>query len=141
MVKTAAGEVISEYFYSPSQQKDARHYIFNALFAMSSLLALKAKDEDMFNDRLEMVFTDLLSRLEHSRNIHLESFLGEDLNLEVLDRMLGLPRGERGSRFDAMAAKVLSRIESIGPSRAGLIEQQFKTLPRSDFPPGKGIAA
>ena len=38
MVKTADGEVISEYFYSPLHPKDGRHYIFNSLYAVWSLL-------------------------------------------------------------------------------------------------------
>lgn len=141
MVKTADGEVISEYFYSPTHQKESRHYIFNTLFALSSLLTLKTKDEELFQDRVEMVFTDLLSRLEHSRNIHLESFISEELNQEVLDRMLGKPRHERSAYFETVAGKVLARIESVGPARAGLIDQQFRTLPKADFPPGRGIAA
>lgn len=141
MVKTADGEIISEYFYAPSHVKEGRHYIFNTLFALSSLLTLKAKDEEQFLDRMETLFTDLLSRLEHGRNIHLESFLGEEMNRGTLDRMLGHPRKERAAHFDLLAAKVLARIESVGPARAGLIEQQFRQMPRTDFPPGKGIAA
>jgi hypothetical protein len=141
MVKTADGEVISEYFYAPTHAKESRHYIFNTLFALSSLLTLKAKDEEQFLDRMETLFTDLLSRLEHGRNIHLESFLGEEMNRDTLDRLLGQPRRERGAAFDLLAAKVLARIESVGPARAGLIDQQFRQMPKSDFPPGKGIAA
>jgi len=141
MVKTADGEVISEYFYTATHAKESRHYIFNTLFALSSLLTLKAKDEEQFLDRMETLFTDLLSRLEHGRNIHLESFLGEEMNRDTLDRLLGHPRRERAARFDQLAAKVLARIESVGPARAGLIDQQFRQLPKSDFPPGKGISA
>lgn len=141
MVKTAEGEVVSEYFYSPLHMKDTRHYIFNTLFALSSLLNLRTKDEEQFQDRLETLFTDLLSRLEHSHNIHLESFIGEELNRDIMDRMLSLPRRERPAFFEVMATKVLSRIESVGQARAGLIDQQFRNMPKSDFPPGKGIAA
>ena len=141
MVKTADGEVISEYFYSPLHVKDTRHYIFNTLFALSSLLNLRTKDEEEFQDRLETLFTDLLSRLEHSQNIHLESFIGEELNRNIIDRMLNLPRRDRPAFFEHMAGKVLSRIESVGQARAGLIDQQFRNMPRSDFPPEKGIAA
>lgn len=141
MVKTADGEVISEYFYTPSQVKEGRHYIFNTLFALSSLLTLKAKDEESFLDRVETIFTDLLSRLEHSQNIHLESFIGQEMNRDVLDRLLSHPRRERTAFFDQMAARVLARIESVGPARAGLIDQQFKNMPKSGFSVGKGMAA
>lgn len=142
MVKTAEGEVISEYFYSPNHGKESRHYIFNTLFAFSSLLTLKTKDEETFGDRLETIFTDLLSRLEHSQNIHLESFLGEELNKDVLDRLLSRPRDERIAAFDHVAGKVLARIEGVGPARAGLIDQQFKLMPPTTFPPnGRGISA
>lgn len=140
MVKTQEGEVISEYFYSPLHPKDGRHYIFNTLFAVGSLLSLKSKNEDLFQERLETVFTDLLSRLEHSRNIHLEGFLGEEINTEVLARLLALPRHDRVGFFDSMAARILTRIESVGPSRAGLIDRQFRDLPRAEFTPG-GMAA
>jgi hypothetical protein len=141
LVKTAEGEVISEYFYSPNQTKETRHYIFNTLYALSSLLNLKNKDEDLFQDRLETLFTDLLSRLEHSRNIHLESFLGEELNKTVIDKLLGLDRRERPSYFELLATRILGRIEGVGQARAGLIEQQFRQLPKAGFPPGAGIAA
>lgn len=141
LVKTAEGEVISEYFYSPGQSKESRHYIFNTLYALSSLLNLKNKDEDLFQDRLETLFTDLLSRLEHSRNIHLESFLGEELNKKEIDKLLDLTRQERPSYFERLATRILTRIEGVGQARAGLIEQQFKLLPKGGFPPGAGIAA
>jgi hypothetical protein len=141
LVKTAEGEVISEYFYSPTQSKDARHYIFNTLYALSSLLNLKNRDEELFQDRLETLFTDLLSRLEHSRNIHLESFLGEELNTSAIDKLLGMQRLERPSYFELLASRILNRIESVGQARAGLIEQQFKQLPRQGFPPGSGLSA
>jgi hypothetical protein len=140
MVKTQDGEVISEYFYSPLHPKDGRHYIFNTLFAVGSLLALKSKNEELFQERIETVFTDLLSRLDHSRNIHLESFLSEEINRDVLGRLLSMPQAERGAFFETLAARTLSRIESVGPSRAGLIDRQFRDLPRAEFTPG-GMAA
>jgi hypothetical protein len=140
MVKTQDGEVISEYFYSPMHPKDGRHYIFNTLFAVGSLLNLKAKNEDMFHDRLETIFTDLLSRLEHSRNIHLETFLNQEINQDVIGRMLALPVQDRAAFFETLAGRLLSRIESVGPSRAGLIDRQFRDLPRAEFTPG-GMAA
>lgn len=140
MVKTPDGEVISEYFYSPLHPKDGRHYIFNSLFAVGSLMTLKAKGEDLFHERLETVFTDLLSRLDHSRNIHLESFLGEELDRNGLARILSLSKPERLAAFDTMAARTLARIESVGPSRAGLIDRQFRDLPKAEFTPG-GLAA
>jgi len=141
MVKTPEGEVISEYFYSPLHPKDSRQYIFNTLYGLWSLLSLKARDEDTFQDRLETVFTDLLSRLEHGQNIHLESFLSQEINMEALSRLLAAPRTERGSLFDSMAARLLSRIESVGPGRAGLIDHQFQHLPKTEFPPRNGLTA
>ncbi len=141
MVKTADGEVISEYFYSPLHPREGRHYIFNALYAVWSLLNLKAKDEEAFQDRIETVFTDLLSRLEHSQNIHLESFLSEEINKDVLAKVLAAPRESRPSMFDSVAARLLSRIESVGPGRAGLIDHQFRQLPKPDFPPRPGFSA
>lgn len=141
MVKTPEGEVISEYFYSPLHPKDSRQYIFNSLYGLWSLLSLKARDEDAFQDRLETVFTDLLSRLEHGQNIHLESFLNQEINKETLSRLLAAPRDERGGLFDSMAARVLSRIESVGPGRAGLIDHQFQHLPKTEFPPRNGLTA
>ena len=140
-VKTQEGEVISEYFYSPMQAKDARHYLFNSLFAISSLLALKAKDEDLFQERLETVFSDLLSRLEHSHNIHLETFLRVELNREVLSDLLAASRESRWERFETISARVLARLENLGGARSGLIERQFRDLPRPAFPPGMGLAA
>jgi len=141
IVKTPEGEVISEYFYSPLHPKDSRQYIFNSLYGLWSLLSLKARDEDAFQDRLETVFTDLLSRLEHGQNIHLESFLNQEINKETLSRLLAAPRAERGTLFDSMAARLLSRIESVGPGRAGLIDHQFQHLPKADFPPRNGLTA
>jgi hypothetical protein len=141
MVKTPEGEVISEYFYSPLHPKESRQYIFNSLYAVWSLLSLKARDEAGFEDRLETVFGDLQSRLEHGRNIHLESFLKEEINQESLARLMAAPRGERGERFEAFAIRVLNRIESVGPGRAGLIDHQFKHLPRPEFPPREGLKA
>ncbi|HKP97729.1 MAG TPA: hypothetical protein VJ385_18460 [Fibrobacteria bacterium] len=141
MVKTPEGEVISEYFYSPLHPKEGRHYIFNSLYAVWSLLSLKARDEDAFQERVETVFTDLLSRLEHSQNIHLESFLSEEINKEVLARVLATPRGGRSALIDSLAARLLSRIESVGPGRAGLIDHQFRHLPKPEFPPRNGLTA
>lgn len=141
MVKTAEGEVISEYFYSPLHPKESRQYIFNSLYAVWSLLSLKARDEEAFQDRLETVFTDLLSRLEHGQNIHLESFLNEEINKDTLAGLLDSPRGGRPQAFENLAARLLSRIESVGPGRAGLIDHQFKHLPRSEFPPRNGLTA
>jgi hypothetical protein len=141
MVKTPEGEVISEYFYSPLHPKESRQYIFNSLYALWSLLSLKARDEDEFQDRMETVFTDLLSRLEHGQNIHLESFLSQEINKDSLSRILAAPRSERGKLFDSMAARLLSRIESVGPGRAGLIDHQFQHLPKSEFPPRNGLTA
>ncbi|MDB5105796.1 MAG: hypothetical protein JWP91_3485 [Fibrobacteres bacterium] len=141
MVKTPEGEVISEYFYSPLHPKEGRHYIFNSLYAVWSLLSLKAKDEDAFQERIETVFTDLLSRLDHSQNIHLESFLSEEINKDVLGRMLDTPRSDRMAFFDTMAHRLLNRIESVGPGRAGLIDHQFRNLPKPDFPPRNGLTA
>jgi hypothetical protein len=140
MVKTAEGEVISEYFYSPLHPKEGRHYIFNSLFALGSLLGLKGKNDDLFHERLDTVFTDLLSRLDHSRNIHLESFLGEEFNRDAIARILSMPKDDRVPFFEILAARTLSRIESVGPSRAGLIDRQFRDLPRAEFTPG-GMAA
>jgi hypothetical protein len=135
MVKTAEGEVISEYFYSPLHPKDGRHYIFNSLYAVWSLLSLKAKDEEAFQDRIETVFTDLLSRLEHGQNIHLEGFLSEEINKGVLGKLLDAPRNERSGQFETVAQRLLNRIESVGPGRAGLIDHQFRHLPKPEFPP------
>ena len=140
MVKTPEGEVISEYFYSPLHAKESRHYLFNALFAVGSLLALKAKDEGEFQERLETVFTDLLSRLEHSRNIHLEGFLADELNRDTIAKLLSLPRPARADLFEAMAKRILGLIEHVGPSRPALIERQFRDLPKADFTIG-GIRA
>lgn len=141
MVKTADGEVISEYFYSPLHPKDGRHYIFNSLYAVWSLLSLKAKNEDAFQERIETVFTDLLSRLEHGQNIHLEGFLSEEVNKGVLAKVLDAPRFERAALFDTIAQRLLNRIESVGPGRAGLIDHQFRNLPRPEFPPRNGLTA
>jgi len=141
MVKTADGEVISEYFYSPLHPKDSRHYIFNSLYAVWSLLSLKAKDEEAFQDRVETVFTDLLSRLEHGQNIHLESFLSEEINKDVLARVLDAPRSDRTMLFETVAQRLLNRIESVGPGRAGLIDHQFRHLPKPEFPPRNGLTA
>jgi hypothetical protein len=141
MVKTPEGEVISEYFYSPLHPKESRQYIFNSLYAVWSLLSLKARDEEAFQDRLETVFTDLLSRLEHGQNIHLESFLNEEINKNTLSSLLEAPRNERSPVFETLAARLLSRIESVGPGRAGLIDHQFKHLPKSEFPPRNGLTA
>ncbi|MDB5050241.1 MAG: hypothetical protein JWO30_3312 [Fibrobacteres bacterium] len=141
MVKTPEGEVISEYFYSPLHPKEGRHYIFNSLYAIWSLLSLKARDEEAFQDRIETVFTDLLSRLEHSQNIHLESFLSEEINRDVLGRVLAAPRSERSNMVESVAHRLLNRIESVGPGRAGLIDHQFRHLPRPDFPPRNGLTA
>lgn len=142
LVKTAEGEVISEYFYSPLHAKESRNYIFNTLHALSSLLNLKSKDEEAFQERLETLFSDLLSRLEHSKNIHLESFLSEEINRDSLERLMAMPRKERPAHFEQMASRILARIESVGQARAGLIEHQFRIMPKSKFPPGdKGIAA
>jgi hypothetical protein len=135
MVKTADGEVISEYFYSPLHPKDGRHYIFNTLYAVWSLLSLKAKDDDAFQDRVETVFTDLLSRLDHGQNIHLEGFLSEEINKDVLARVLDTPRQSRAALFESVALRLLNRIESVGPGRAGLIDHQFRHLPKPEFPP------
>ncbi|MEO6096970.1 MAG: hypothetical protein ABIW76_15345 [Fibrobacteria bacterium] len=141
MVKTADGEVISEYFYSPLHPRDSRHYIFNSLYAVWSLLSLKAKDEDAFQDRVETVFTDLLSRLDHGQNIHLEAFLSEEINKDVLARVLETPRASRSAVFESVALKLLNRIESVGPGRAGLIDHQFRHLPKPEFPPRNGLTA
>ena len=141
MVKTPEGEVISEYFYSPLHPKDSRQYIFNSLYALWSLLSLKARDEEAFQDRLETVFADLLSRLEHGQNIHLESFLNQEINKDTLSRLMAAPRSERGKLFDSMVARLLSRIESVGPGRAGLIDHQFQHLPKTEFPPRNGLTA
>jgi hypothetical protein len=141
MVKTPEGEVISEYFYSPSHPKESRQYIFNSLYAVWSLLSLKSRDGEAFQERLETVFTDLLSRLEHGQNIHLESFLSEEINKDTLSRLMAAPRSERGALFESMAIRLLNRIESVGPGRAGLIDHQFKHLPRTDFPPRSGLTA
>jgi hypothetical protein len=141
MVKTPEGEVISEYFYSPLHPKESRQYLFNSLYAVWSLLSLKARDEEAFQDRLETVFTDLLSRLEHGQNIHLEGFLSEEINKDTLAGLLDAPRDERPARFESLAARLLSRIESVGPGRAGLIDHQFKHLPKSEFPPRNGLTA
>ena len=141
MVKTPEGEVISEYFYSPLHPKESRHYIFNSLYAVWSLLSLKTRDEEAFQDRLETVFTDLLSRLEHGQNIHLESFLREEISKDTLSNILAAPRSERGRLFDSIAARLLSRIEAVGPGRAGLIDHQFQHLPKAEFPPRNGLTA
>lgn len=141
MVKTADGEVISEYFYSPLHPKDGRHYIFNSLYAVWSLLSLKARDEEAFQERIETVFTDLLSRLEHGQNIHLEGFLNEEINRDVLSRVLDAPRSDRVMLFETIAQKLLGRIESVGPGRAGLIDHQFRSLPKPEFPPRNGLTA
>jgi hypothetical protein len=141
MVKTAEGEVISEYFYSPLHPKESRQYIFNSLYAVWSLLSLKARDGEAFQERLETVFTDLLSRLEHGQNIHLEGFLNEEINKDTLAGLLESPRNERAQAFENLAARLLSRIESVGPGRAGLIDHQFKHLPKSEFPPRNGLTA
>ncbi len=141
MVKTPEGEVISEYFYSPLHPKESRQYIFNSLYAVWSLLSLKARDGEAFQDRLETVFSDLLSRLEHGQNIHLESFLSEEINKDTLARLLDATREERALQFESLAARLLSRIESVGPGRAGLIDHQFKHLPKSEFPPRNGLTA
>lgn len=141
MVKTADGEVISEYFYSPLHPREGRHYVFNSLYAVWSLLNLKARDADAFQDRIETVFTDLLSRLEHSQNIHLESFLSEEINKDVLAKVLAAPRESRPGMFDSVATRLLNRIESVGPGRAGLIDHQFRQLPKPEFPPRPGLSA
>ncbi len=141
MVKTAEGEIVSEYFYSPLHPKEGRHYIFNSLYAVWSLLSLKSRDESTFQERMETVFTDLLSRLDHSQNIHLESFLSEEINRNVLARILACPTSERSSLFDSIAVRLLNRIESVGPGRAGLIDHQFRHLPKPDFPPREGLTA
>jgi len=141
MVKTPEGEVISEYFYSPLHPKESRHYIFNSLYAVWSLLSLKTRDDEAFQDRLETVFTDLLSRLEHGQNIHLEGFLKEEISKETLSSLLAAPRSERGALFDSISARLLSRIEAVGPGRAGLIDHQFQHLPKPDFPPRNGLTA
>ncbi len=141
MVKTGEGEVISEYFYSPLHPREGRHYIFNSLYAVSSLLGLKAKNLDNFQERIETVLTDLLSRLEHSQNIHLESFLSEEINMSVLAKILAAPRSERPDLFDSLAIRLLNRIESVGPGRSGLIDHQFRQMPKPNFPPRDGLTA
>ena len=130
MVKNQEGEVISEYFYSPLHPRDGRHYIFNSLYAVWSLLTLKAKDTDAFQERIDSVFTDLLSRLEHSQNIHLESYLADEINKDVISNFLTAPREERPGIFELMAARIIHRIESVGPGGANLIDQQFRQIPK-----------
>jgi hypothetical protein len=141
MVKTPEGDVISEYFYSPLHPKESRQYLFNSLYAVWSLLTLKSRDEEAFQERLETVFTDLLSRLEHGQNIHLESFLAEEINQDTLSQLIAAARPERPAHFEAMAARILNRIESVGPGRAGLIDHQFRHLPKPEFPPRNGLTA
>jgi hypothetical protein len=141
MVKNQEGEVISEYFYSPLHPKEGRHYIFNSLYAVWSLLSLKERDEEAFQERVETVFTDLISRLDHSQNIHLESFLSEEINKDIMVKFLAKPFETRPREFEALAVKILNRIESVGPGRAGLIDNQFQRLPKPDFPPRPGLTA
>lgn len=141
MVKTVEGEVISEYFYSPLHPREGRQYIFNSLSAVWSLLALKARDIEAFQDRIETVFTDLVSRLDHSQNIHMESFLTEEISKNLMNKILMAPRESRPGLFEAMANRILNRIESIGPGRAGLIGHQFRQMPKPEFPPKAGLVA
>jgi hypothetical protein len=141
MVKTQTGEIISEYFYSPLHPREGRHYVFNSLHAVWSLLSLKSTDIDAFQERLETVFNDLISRLEHSQNIHLESFLSQEINREVLAKLVLAPRETRPDLFESIASKLLSRIESVGAGRSGLIEIQFRQMPKPEYPPKPGLTA
>ncbi len=141
LVKTEGGESISEYFYSPLHPREGRHYIFNSLFAVGSLCSLKAQNQELFQERLETVCTDLLSRLEHGQNIHLESFLSEEINKEALKKIISAAKADRGVLFDQLATKLLNRIESIGPGRAGLIDNQFRQMPKPEYPPKPGLTA
>jgi hypothetical protein len=74
---------------------------------------------------VETVFTDLLSRLDHGQNIHLESFLGEEINKDVLARVLDTPRSDRMAVFESVAQRLLgispnpsSRRETLRPDTA-----------------------
>jgi len=141
MVKTADGEVISEYFYSPLHPKEGRHYIFNSLFAVANLLGLKTNNNGAFHERVKTVFTDLLNRLNNGQNIHLESFLSEEINNAVLSKLIDAKPEHLNELFDAVVVKLLNRIESIGPGRAGLIDNQFRQMPKSDFSLRAGLSA
>lgn len=141
MVKTADGEVISEFFYFPLHPKEGRHYIFNSLYATASLLSLKSTNPNALPERIKTVFTDLMSRLNNGQNIHLESFLSEEINKAVLTKLLDASIEKQAELFDALVNKILNRIESIGPGRSGLIDHQFRQLPKSDFSLRPDLAA
>lgn len=125
LVKTSDGEAICEYFYSVQSSKENRRYVFNALFTLHALLQVLQRDPTGFHSRLEMVAGDLLSRMDHGRNIAFEDALSADFNRETLTKLLGLAWKPREQAFLDLSHRVLSRLESLGAMRSKNLEDQF----------------
>ncbi len=125
LVKTSEGEAICEYFYPVQSSKENRRYVFNSLFTLHALMQVLQRDPTGFHSRLEMVAGDLLSRMDHGRNIAFEDALTVDFNRETLTKLLGLAWKPREQAFMDLAHKVLSRLESLGAMRSKNLEDQF----------------
>jgi hypothetical protein len=131
LVKTSEGEAICEYFYPVQSSKENRKYVFNALFTFQALLQVLKRDPTGFHSRLEMAAGDLLSRMDHGRNIALEDSLKADFTRDTLTKLLGLAWKPREQAFQELAHKVFSRLESLGAMRSKNLEDQFCRWPVS----------
>ncbi len=128
LVKTAEGEIVSEFYFLTNVSKEKRHYIFNVLYAMNSLLALNQSSETDFLIRLELIFNDLLNRTEQGQPIHFEDGLISVFNGAEVQRIIQLPKNEQTDSFIVLAGKTITAMEELASGRDKQLEDQLKAL-------------
>ncbi len=128
LVKAPDGKVLCEYFFGAKTDRDSRHYVFNTVFSMHFLLECLTIGAVEFHRRIELSLGDLSSRLNHGQTIHLEAGCQDIFSREALSRILALKEGEKAKAYVELAEKCIQRLESLGPKRIELIENQIEAL-------------
>jgi F0F1-type ATP synthase membrane subunit b/b' len=125
LVKSPDGKLLCEYFFPTKAPRDSRQYVFNTVYTLHFLLESLEKTESAFPQHLELAFGDLSSRIDHSKNIHLEAACKDLLNRDSLAKLLGSGVISKSIAFLDFAEKCILRFEGLGPKRIELIEHQF----------------
>ncbi len=77
---------------------------------------------------MELLFGDLLNRLESTNTIHLETHLNEICNKKLIENIMRAPRKEKQELFDSFSRRALAKMEAMGKNRAELLLGQLEAV-------------
>ncbi len=133
VVKTNTGNVIGEYYYDASIEKEKRHYILNGKFFVEQIyfgieMIKRGTTDAIGYPQLLQIATDGLDRVEKSDIIHFEVSTNEILNAKTVSGLIVDLRKRDLEEVTKFINRYTAKIEALGNNYDRMLKEQMKRV-------------